>query len=72
MLKIEDGNEPIIQLIDEIDATTYSIGFSIPDNEVILKFHNERGVLSSFVADSQSIYDLAQRLLRAYDKLEGL
>jgi hypothetical protein len=68
----ESGDEPIIGLIDEIDATEYSIGFSIPDNEACLKFHNEFGELSRFVTDAQGVYDLAQRLLRTYDKLEGL
>jgi hypothetical protein len=69
---IEDGNEPIIEIEDEIDATEYSIAFSIPDNEVRLQFQNEFGVLSSFVTDASGTYELAQRLLRAYDKLEGL
>ena len=70
--QIKDGDEPIFALVDEIDATEYSISFSIPDNELVLKFHNEAGVLSNFVTDSQGTYDLAQRLLRAYDMLEGL
>ena len=70
--QIKDGDEPIIALVDEIDATEYSIAFSIPDNEMVLKFHNEVGVLSNFVTDSQGTYDLAQRLMRVYDMLEGL
>jgi hypothetical protein len=69
---IKDGDEPIIELLDDIDATEYSIGYSISDNEVRVQFHNEFGVLSSFVTDSQGTYELAQRLLRAYDKLEGI
>jgi hypothetical protein len=70
--QIKDGDDPIIAIPYEIDATEYSIAFSIPDNEMVLKFHNEVGVLSNFVTDSQGTYDLAQRLLRAYDMLEGL
>ena len=69
---MKDGDELIIELVDEIDATEYSIGLSRTDNEMILKFHNEAGVLSVFITDSQGAYDLAQRLLSAYDKLEGL
>lgn len=69
---MKGGDEPIIELVDEIDATKYSIGLSRTDNEMILKFHNKAGVLSVFVTDSQGTYDLAQRLLSAYDKLEGL
>ena len=72
MPEIEEGNEPIIELIDEVDATEYSIGFSLDNNDACLKFHNEFGVLSIFMMDSQGVYDLAQRLLRVYDKLEGL
>ena len=64
--------ETEIEVIEDIDATEYSIGFSIPDNEGCLKFHNEFGELSRFVTDAAGIYELAQRLLRAYDKLEGL
>ena len=70
--RVKDGDEPIIALVDEVDATAYSVGFSIPDNEMVLKFHNEFGVLSNFVTNSQGTYDLAQRLMRVYDKLEGL
>lgn len=62
----EAENEEFIQ------ATAYTIGYSIPDNEARIQFHNEFGVLSSFVGDAEAIYDFAQRLLRAYDKLEGL
>ena len=69
---LEDGGEPIIELEAEIDATEYSIGWSVPDNSFRLQFHNEFGVLSSFVTDAAGAYELAQRILRAYDKLEGI
>ncbi len=72
MPELEGGDEPIVKLIDDIDATEYSIGYSIPDNQMMLKFHNEFGVLSSFITDAPGAYELAQRILRAYDKLEGL
>ncbi len=68
----EDGDEPIIEFTDDVDATEYSIGYSIADNEACLKFHNEFGVLSVFVTDASGLYDLIQRLNRTYDKLEGL
>lgn len=69
----ELSNEPDIELDDDlVDATEYSIGYSIPDNEMRLRFHNEFGVLSSFVTDAAGAYELANRILRAYDKLEGL
>lgn len=55
-----------------VDATEYSIGFSIPDNAVRIRFHNEFGVLSSFETDAAGAYEFAHRILRAYDKLEGL
>lgn len=72
MTKIKEGDEPIIELIIDTNATEYSIGYSIPDNEAIIKFHNADGVISNFVTDSPGLYEFAQRLLRAYDKLEGL
>lgn len=70
----QEDDEPVIGLLDddEIEASEYSIGYSIPDNEMRLKFHNEFGVLSSFVTDATGAYELAQRILRAYDQLEGL
>jgi hypothetical protein len=68
----EKDDEETIEFQDEIDATEYSIGYSIPDNEMRIRFHNEFGVLSSFVVDAPGAYEFAQRVLRAYDKLEGL
>lgn len=62
----------IIEASRDIDATEYSIGYSIQDSEVCLKFHNELGELSRFTADAAGCYELAQRLLRAYDRIEGL
>lgn len=61
-----------IEITDYEDATEYSIGFSIPDGQVNIQFHNEFGVLSSFVTDAAGAYEFANRVLRAYDKLEGL
>lgn len=69
-LEIED--EPIIALEDKTEATEYTIGYNIADNEMRLRFYNEAGVLSSFVTDAPGAYEMAQRILRAYDKLEGL
>lgn len=70
--EIDDGDEPVFTFIDEIDATEYSIGTDIDSNQGCLKFHNEFGELSRFITDAAGIYELAQRLLRAYDKLEGI
>ena len=66
--------EPEIELDDDdlVDATEYSIGFSIPDNAVRIMFHNEFGVLSVFETDAAGAYEFANRILRAYDKVEGL
>lgn len=69
---ITDANLPVIELLDDTDATEYSIGFSIPDNQMRVRFHNEKGMLSNFITDAPGGYELAQRILRAYDKLEGL
>lgn len=62
----------IIEASKDIDATEYSIGYSIEDSEICLKFHNELGELSRFATDAAGCYELAHRLLRAYDRIEGL
>lgn len=78
---IEDGEdlaeskvdeELLMELIEDSEATEYTIETNIDDRAFRLQFRNEDGVLSSFTTDSEGAYDLAQRILRAYDKLEGL
>jgi hypothetical protein len=68
--------EDIIELEDcfeeDADATEYSIGVSVDDGLIRIRFHNGEGLLSSFVTDSAGAYDLAQRILRGYDELEGI
>lgn len=71
-MAIIEGHEPIIEIEEDLDATEYSIGYSIPDNSLRIQFHNDFGVLSSFTTDAAGAYELANRILRAYDKLEGL
>jgi len=57
---------------EDIDATAYSIGYSIDDGEARILFHNGTGTISSFITDAPGLYEFAQRCLRAYDKLEGI
>jgi hypothetical protein len=64
--------EPVVVEIEDVEATEYTIGYSINDNAMRLQFYNEVGVLSSFVTDASGAYELANRILRAYDTLEGL
>lgn len=66
--------EDIIQIEDEelIGATEYSIGYDIDSNEGRILFHNAFGTISSYVTDAPGLYEFAQRVLRVYDKLEGL
>ena len=66
------AEELLIELFDETEAVEYTIETNINDGAFRLQFHNEDGVLSSFTTDSGGAYDLAQRILRGYDKLEGL
>jgi hypothetical protein len=69
----EPSEEIEIEVLDdEVEATEYSLGVNIDDGEMRLRFHNEFGMLSSFVTDAPGAYELAQRILRCYDKLEGL
>jgi hypothetical protein len=70
--EIELTEELMMELLEDSEATEYTIETNIDDNAFRLQFHNEDGVLSSFTTDSGGAYDLAQRIMRAYDKLEGL
>jgi hypothetical protein len=64
--------ELLMELVADTEATEYSIETNIDDGAFRLQFHNEDGVLSSFTTDAPGAYDLAQRILRGYDKLEGI
>jgi hypothetical protein len=66
------GDERVIELLDDTEATTYNINININDNEMCINFINAKGVLASLVTDAPGAYDLASRILRAYDKLEGI
>ena len=70
--EIKIDEELLMELLDETEAVEYTIETNIDDGAFRLQFHNEAGVLSSFTTDSGGAYDLAQRILRGYDKLEGL
>ena len=58
---------------EAFEAHKYGINTSVDDNAFRLQFYDEDGnVLSCFVTDAAGAYDLATRILRAYDVLEGL
>jgi hypothetical protein len=66
-------DELLVELLDDdMDATKYSININIDEDSMRIQFHDEAGLLSTFTTDSYGGYEFAQRLLRAYDKLEGL
>lgn len=70
---LEEDEELVIGLDAEpTEVDQYSIDISIPDNEMRIQFHTEFGPVSSFVIDAPGGYEFAQRILRAYDKLEGI
>jgi hypothetical protein len=65
--------ELLVELLDDdMDATEYSININIDEGRMRIQFHNEDGLLSTLTTDSYGGYEFAQRLLRAYDRLEGL
>ena len=65
--------ELLVELLnDDMDATEYSININIDEGCMRIQFHDEDGLLSTFTTDSYGGYEFAQRVLRAYDKLEGL
>ena len=72
MAEVLEADELQIELFEDTEATEYSIETNIDDGAFRLQFHNEEGVLSSFTSDSAGAYELAHRILRAFDKLEGL
>lgn len=58
---------------DEGDiATDYEIQISEPDREMRIVHRDEDGVISSMILTSDEAYTYAHRILRGYDKLEGL
>lgn len=59
-------------MIEDNEATEYSIATDVTACECKLEFFNEGGTLSTFIGGPDEIYSLATRLLKAYDKLEGL
>lgn len=64
---------PILELTDEeMEATGYDIAVSVSDNEMRIQHCNDLGVISYLVLDAAGAYELAHRILRGYDKLEGL
>lgn len=65
--------ETIIQLEDALEAEAYGITIHPPDNAFRLRFYDDDGaVLSTYTTDAAGAYELASRILRGYDKLEGL
>lgn len=71
--KDEIGDVVTIEVTEEdLEADRYTIGTSADDGLLRLRFYNEDGLLSSFTSDSAGAYDLAQRILRGFDQLEGL
>lgn len=67
-------NEKLLSdLLDEDqEATEYSIETNAKDGSMRIQFHNDDGVLSSFITDAPGAYELAQRILCGYDRLEGI
>lgn len=69
----DDADEAVVEVEENVDADEYGIGIDIDNNSGRIQFYDENGVvLSRFVTDAPGLYDFAQRLLRAYDKLEGI
>ena len=71
VIKVDE--ELLLELdLDNAEATEYSININIDEGSMRIQFHDEDGLLSTLTTDSYGGYEFAQRLLRAYDKLEGL
>lgn len=71
--EIEIDEELLLELVEDPEVSDYTIQTNINDGAFRLTFKNEGGeLLGCFTTDSAGAYDLAQRILKAYDKLEGL
>lgn len=62
-------------LDETLEADQYCIGTDIDAGLMRLQLHSAEegvGLLGSLTVDSAGAYELAHRILRGYDKLEGL
>ncbi len=56
-----------------LTAEDYEIGISIPDNEMRITMIDDCGdPISFFICDAPEAYAFAQKILKAYDELEGI
>jgi hypothetical protein len=58
--------------VDPVEATDYEIAVDVPGGEMMILFKNNIGVLSTHVMSSHEAYTFAHRMLRGYDRIEGL
>lgn len=57
----------------DLEADSYGIAIDIPSNEMRVRFYDaDGGVLSDFTTSAAGAYEFAHRILRSYDKLEGI
>lgn len=72
--EIEDDEDlDVIEVEENVDADEYGIGIDTDNMSGRIQFYDANGVvLSRFITDSAGLYEFAQRVLRAYDKLEGI
>lgn len=64
--------QPAPKSPDPVEANDYEIAVDVPGGEMMILFRNDIGVLSTHVMPSHEAYAFAQRILRGYDKIEGL
>lgn len=54
-------------------ATGYEIAICPAENEMRIMFRNEAGeIISSYVCNAANAYEMASKMLKGYDKLEGI
>lgn len=64
--------QPSPKVVDPTEANDYEIAVDVPGGEMMILFKNDTGVLSTHVMSSHEAYTFAQRMLRGYDRIEGL
>lgn len=71
-----DDVEIDVEIIPDEDATVatgYEIAICPAENEMRILFRNELGlVVSNYVCDASTAYEMASKILKGYDKLEGI
>lgn len=73
MKKLVRKIEKIVNTPEGVEADGYRVSVNVPDGELRLVLCDKAGkAISQYTCEAQEGYTLAQKILRGYDKLEGI